>query len=184
MDRFYQHLLDERERFNEILRHIESMKLLTYQQQIVHNDATICITYHQPFNSENPKVHHHCYETEEYIGPACDNCNLQPKARHVSSDSNEKKHRNYVVDIIIHNLKNVDAHLIIAHFKRIAAELNKNGYCRDKEVTAVNNERYISFEFNGFASSTLFSFYHLFLINLWETVPLMDMINLSICNDG
>jgi hypothetical protein len=158
MDRFYQHLLDERERINEILCRNEPMKPLTHQQKILHNDATICITCHQPFTSKNPKVHHHCHVTGDYIGPACNNCNLQLKARHVMSGSNEKKRKNHVVDVVCHNLKSFDSHIIIAHFKRIAAGVNKNGSYRDIEVIAVNSERYISFEFNGFRFIDSFQF--------------------------
>jgi hypothetical protein len=101
------------------------------------------------------------------------------------SDSNEKKRKNYTVDIVCHNLKSFDSHIIIAHFKRIAAGLNKNGSYRDIEVIAVRtaNDTFRS-NLTVFASSILFSFYHLLLINLWQTVPLMDMINLSKCKDG
>jgi hypothetical protein len=159
MDHFYNHLIKEKERINEILQINEPMKPMTLQQQISHDSATSCITCHKPFTTENHKVRHHCHVTGEYIGPACNNCNLQLKPRHASSGSDWKTHTEHFIPVVLHNLKNYDSHIILKNFKRIAAEPDKKqvGY-RDIHVIATNSERYISFEFNGLRFIDSFQF--------------------------
>jgi hypothetical protein len=97
------------------------------------------------------------------LAPACNNCNLQLKPRHVSAQSKEGSHQNFFIPVVFHNLKNYDAHHIIKYFKLFANEpgKNKNGKqkkYRDIEIIALNSERYISFEFNGFRFLDSFQF--------------------------
>jgi hypothetical protein len=180
MDHFYNHLIKEKERINEILQNNEPMKPLTLQQQISHDNATSCITCHKPFTPENHKVRHHCHVTGEYIGPTCNNCNLQLKPRHVSSGSGCRTHTEHFIPVVLHNLKNYDSHIILKEFKRIAAE--RKGYrhsCHRK-----NSERYISFASTVFASSILFNSCLLLLINSFRTVLSTDTTNLFTCDGG
>jgi hypothetical protein len=159
MDHFYNHLIKEKERINEILQNNEPMKPMTLQQQISHDNATSCIICHKPFTTENHKVRHHCHVTDEYIGPAYNNCNLQLKPRHVSSGSGCRTHTEHFIPVVLYNLKNYDSHIILKEFKRIAAEPDKKqvGY-RDIHVIATNSERYISFELNGLRFIDSFQF--------------------------
>jgi hypothetical protein len=85
MDHSYNHLIKAKERKNEILQNNEPMKPLTLQQELSHDNATSYMMCHKSFTPGNHKVRHHCHVTGEYIGPACINCNLQLKPRHVSS---------------------------------------------------------------------------------------------------
>ena len=150
MSEFYEHLMNEKERINEILQRNVQMKTLTPAQQKFHDEVTTCITCHKHFSPENHKVHHHDHVTGDYIGAACNNCNLQLKPRH---------HQNFFVPVVFHNLKNYDGHIILKYFRHCIAEplRNQKGY-RDIQVIALNSERYISFEFNGFRFIDSFQF--------------------------
>jgi hypothetical protein len=154
MSEFYKHLLNEKERISKILQRNEPMKPLTAAQQKFHNEATTCITCHKQFTSNNHKTHHHSHVTGSYIGPACNNCNLQLKPRHVSTKSD----KSFVVPVCAHNMRGYDGHLILSHLELFAVKSHKKQRYCDIELIAQNSERYISFEFNGFRFLDSFQF--------------------------
>ena len=141
MQHFFSHLLKERERISKILSKNEPMKELTPEELKQHEDATICSVCDEPFTADNCKVRDHSHVTGLYRKSTCASCNLQLKPSHVQVN----KCRHFVINVIIHNLKGYDCHLILKH-------INKDmvGKYGDIKVIASTTERYISFEFNSF----------------------------------
>jgi hypothetical protein len=185
MDHFYNHLIKEKEQINEILQNNEPMKPLTLQQQVSHDSATSCITCHKSYTPENHKVRHHCHITGEYIGPTCNNCNLQLKPRHVSSGSGCRTHTEHFIPVVLHNLKNYDSHILLKEFKRIAAEPNTKQVAT---VTFMSSQQTANAIYllnsTACASSILFNSCLLLLTNSFRTVLSTDTTNLFTCDGG
>jgi len=149
MEHFFTHLLDERERISKILSKNEPMKPLTDSERKQHEEATHCSVCEEPFTVDNWKVKEHCHIKGHFRRSCCNNCNLQLKPAHVQ----ENKDRRFVINVIIHNLKGYDSHLILKHFNK--RMVDKYG---DIRVIASNTERYISFEFGSFRFLDSFQF--------------------------
>jgi hypothetical protein len=151
------------------------MKPLTAAQQKFHNEATTCITCHKQFTSNNHKTRHHSHVTGSYIGPACNNCNLQLKPRHVSTKSD----KSFVVPVCAHNMRGYDGHLILSHLELFAVKSHK----KSKGTAILNLLHKIpsdTFPLNStvFASLTASSSYLLLLTNLSLIWLSMDTKNL------
>ena len=141
MEHFFTHLMNEKDRISKILSKNEPMKPLTAEQLRQHNEAATCSTCDKPFTDVNWKVFHHCHISGNYINASCTACNLQMKPQHVQ----ENKCRHSVINVIIHNLKGYDSHLILKEFDKCSV-----GKQSDIRVIASNTERYISFGFSCF----------------------------------
>ena len=104
----------------------QPMTKLTDVLKREHEAAEKCHICLKEFNDpRNRKVRDHCHYTGLYRGAAHNNCNL----KYLIPD---------YIPIVFHNLSGYDAHLFI---KELGRRFNKN----DIGVTAVNKERYISF---------------------------------------
>ena len=85
------------------------------------------------------KVRDHCHITGKYRGAAHYNCNIN------------FNYKNYKIPVIIHNLKNYDAHFIIQYYNRKTYTVydKKTKTMKEKEtnidVIANNQEKYMSF---------------------------------------
>ena len=99
------------------------MEPLTSKERQGYNRATKCHICFKPFEELNPKVRDHCHYTGKYREPAHRTCNLRYKI---------PSH----IPIILHNLSEYDAHLLI---RELGKETNKIS------VIAENKEKYISF---------------------------------------
>jgi hypothetical protein len=120
MSHFFSHLMNERKRISEILSVNEPMKDLTPEQIREHDEATVCPVCEEAFTDENWKVRHHCHITGNYEKTTCNNCNLQLKPSHMQ----DNKCRRFVINVVIHNLKGYDSHLILKEFdKRIVGNM-------------------------------------------------------------
>src|SRR5688572_21959185 len=75
------------------------------------------------FTPENPKVHHHDHQTGQYIGPACNKCNLC----YLKLPT--------FIPVVFHNLTGYDSHLFIT-------TLGSDG--SDIEIVPQNEEKYIT----------------------------------------
>lgn len=139
MTHFYDHLITEHRRIAAVLNVNTSMTALTVVEQTTFDEAVECYFCGSAFSADNKKTAHHDHVTGDYVAPACNNCNLQLKPRKRAEDD-------YFVPVILHNLKNYDANLILKHFQRRLVKA-ENDY-RDLSVIAKNSERYVSFEIN------------------------------------
>ena len=169
MEVFYEHVMKESKILGQIISGDEEMIPLTGEQQAEYDNATSCFACAKPFTGKSWKVRHHCHVSGNFLFAACNNCNLQLKTvpgkrkRKNKKDSNPKKFRkmstkerakedyedSYFIPIIFHNLKSYDAHFVIKHFQKKYTE------CVDKDdrvtygdvrVTAINSEKYMTFE--------------------------------------
>ena len=147
MDHFFNHIMEEHERISRILNKNVPMRDLTPDQLREHIEATVCNVCEQEFDDKNCKVHDHCHVTGSYRQAACASCNLQLKHPYTHVD----KCRRFLINVVIHNLKGYDSHLILKHFNRRVV---------DGEITVIasNSERYISFEFAGIRFLDSFQF--------------------------
>ena len=149
------YLMNERE-FQRFYKKNEPMKPLTDSERKQHEEATHCSVCEEPFTVDNWKVKEHCHIMGHFRKSFCNNCNLQLKPAHVQ----ENKDRRFVINVIMHNLKGYDSHLILKHFNK--RMVDKYG---DIRVIASNTERYISFEFGSFVFLTRSSLWLVLLMN-------------------
>jgi hypothetical protein len=88
------------------------MKPLTPLQQDAHDKATTCYLCHEIFSSSEKihlKVHDHDHFSGDYLGAACNGCNLARRNKRSS------------FPILFHNLRGYDIHHVVkeglGHFK-------------------------------------------------------------------
>ena len=106
------------------------MDELTYEQKTEFRNATHCSICNKKFQPDDTKVQDHCHFTGKYRGAAHVKCNLDYSFRY------------FKIPIFFHNLKNYDAHLIIAKANELNIELNQN---KRIDVIAQNSEKFITF---------------------------------------
>jgi hypothetical protein len=134
--RFYEHLAQEQARIVDIMKLNLNMLPLTAEQQRF-DQAQCCPRCCETFVHGNEKVGHHNHRTSKFIDALCNNCNLQ------IGDI-------ILIPVVLHNLKNYDAHHIFRSFnKRVAAKYDEE--CRETfesvNIIALNLEKYVTFEF-------------------------------------
>jgi hypothetical protein len=121
-----------------ILRREEKMNL-TDEQTKEYKKAKVCHICEQLIKPGQVKVRDHCHITGEYRGAAHQDCNVN------------FNYKNFKLPVVIHNLKNYDAHFIIQYCKRMTYKRynKKTEETEDKEVPisviANNQEKYMSF---------------------------------------
>jgi len=189
MDKFYDHLMSECKQIGKILGVDAHMNPLTLEQQVEYDAAVVCDACNKPFTDENHKTRHHCHVTGNYLFPACNNCNLQlkttPKRRRISrpkldTKDEEKAYKKaeedyvneYFLPVVFHNLRSYDGHIVLKHFKRQYTERIKKvgGEAKitfdDVQVTAINSEKYLSFQIGSVRFIDSFQFLSTSLENL------------------
>ena len=80
------------------------MKPLTDKQNMEYEKAKKCYICHDPFlttGKAKKKVRDHDHSTGEYIGPACNACNLK------------RQNRRFFLPLIFHNAKGYDMHPLL-----------------------------------------------------------------------
>ena len=102
------------------------MDELTSAQKIEFKLASNCSICGKKFQEDDTKVKDHCHFTGKYRGAAHVKCNLDYSFRY------------FKIPIFFHNLKNYDAHLIIAKANELNIELNQN---KRIDVIAQNSEK-------------------------------------------
>jgi hypothetical protein len=141
MDHFFKHLFNERDRISKILSINKPMEKLSDEQLKAHNEAVVCNVCDKAFTETNCKIKDHCHLSGSFRQTCCNSCNMQLKPAHMQ----ENKKRSFVMNVVIHNLKGYDAHLILKNFNKYMADKYN-----DIKVIACNSERYISFSFGCF----------------------------------
>ena len=124
MDVFYRELDKISFMVTNILKTEKKMIITPLQERQFHMDIN-CHICDKQLNTD--RVRDHCHITGFYRGAAHNQCNVN------------FNYKNFKVPVVFHNLKNYDAHFIIAN-------LNKNNTFNKKmSVIANNSEKYMSF---------------------------------------
>ena len=102
MERFVDTLLSlSREVYAFMMRNTP-MKPLTDKQNREYEKAETCYICHDPFHGKaKKKVRDHDHSTGEYLGPACNECNLK------------RQSRRFFLPLIFHNAKGYDMHPLL-----------------------------------------------------------------------
>ena len=121
----------------------KTMDDLTCQQKTEFRQATLCSICNKKFEPDEDKVRDRCHFTGKYRGAAHVKCNLDHSFGY------------FKIPIFYHNLRNYDAHLIIAKAKEQNIELNQN---KRIDVIAQNSEQFITFSFGACQFKDSFAF--------------------------
>ena len=130
MKKFVEQLTEIKKDIFEKMNVNRPMDELTYEQKTEFRNATHCSICNKKFQPDDTKVQDHCHFTGKYRGAAHVKCNLDYSFRY------------FKIPIFFHNLKNYDAHLIIAKANELNIELNQN---KRIDVIAQNSEKFITF---------------------------------------
>lgn len=160
MNKFFEHLDKESREINKILNSNRAMRALTPTEDKRHREAEQCFVCDEEFSASNHKVYHHCHITSDYLGPACNRCNLNLRYRRASENALDRR---YLIPVICHNSKNYDSHIILKNLKKefIKREIN---------VRANSSEKFTSFEIDNFIFLDSCQFLSASLSNLVETL--------------
>ena len=143
MRHFVQKLTEIKKDIFEKMNVNKPMDELTFQQKTEFRQATRCSICNKKFQPDDTKVQDHCHFTGKYRGAAHVKCNLDYSFRY------------FKIPIFFHNLKNYDAHLIIAKANELNIELNQN---KRIDVIAQNSEKFITFSFGACQFKDSFAF--------------------------
>ena len=143
MKKFVEQLTEIKKDIFEKMNVNRPMDELTYEQKTEFRNATHCSICNKKFQPDDTKVQDHCHFTGKYRGAAHVKCNLDYSFRY------------FKIPIFFHNLKNYDAHLIIAKANELNIELNQN---KRIDVIAQNSEKFITFSFGACQFKDSFAF--------------------------
>ena len=132
VDEFFDYMKLEEKRISQILNRNVTINKLTLEQLLKHDNARNCMTCDKQFTAQNPMAHHHCHVTGNYLGAACQACNLHLKFR----NSNKQ----CFIAYFLHNSSAYDSHLIINKFHNKQANIT---------VIPNNTEKVIGFQIDG-----------------------------------
>jgi len=129
METFYNHIILESNKINEIIREQRPMTPLSPEQLEVYKKATVCGNCGEGFTHKNHKeVMHHNHVDGSFMFAACNSCNLQLKPKkckatkrhHITEDEGARKHYedNYFLPIVFHILTSYDSHFVIKNVGR------------------------------------------------------------------
>ena len=139
MDKFYNVMESYTQYIFKVLKKEVKMKTLTPEEQHSFNTATHCHICDTAYTPGQKRVRDHCHITGNFRGSAHEDCNIN------------FNYKNYKVPVVIHNLKNYDAHFIIKYYKHKTYQKynKKTKQMEEKEipitVIANNEEKYMSF---------------------------------------
>ena len=143
MKQFVEKLTEIKKDIFEKMNMIKPMDDLTNEQKLEFRLASNCSICGKKFEPDDEKVRDHCHFTGKYRGAAHVKCNLDYSFRY------------FKIPIFFHNLKNYDAHLIIAKANELNIELNQN---KRIDVIAQNSEKFITFSFGACQFKDSFAF--------------------------
>jgi len=153
MDRFYEHIISESEIINSIISQQLPLLPMSTDELKQYRAATKCANCNCFFSRENYRVRHHSHLNGEFLFAACNNCNLQLKPKRSKND--------YLLPVILHNLKCYDSHFIIKHFQRQYTRLitkhQKITY-DDVRIIPLNQEKYLQFQIGNLRFMDSFQF--------------------------
>ena len=143
MKKFVEQLTEIKKDIFEKMNVNKPMDELTYEQKTEFRQATHCSICNKKFQPDDTKVQDHCHFTGKYRGAAHVKCNL------------DYSFKFFKIPIFFHNLKNYDAHLIIARANELNIELNQH---KRIDVIAQNSEKFITFSFGACQFKDSFAF--------------------------
>jgi len=153
MEEFFKHIKQQQDDINKVLSNNLPMDPLTDEETKSHDSATHCLTCKETFTEDNVKTHHHCHITGKYIGPVCNNCNLQLKHR--------KWNDKYFVPLFLHNARSYDSHFIIKNFRDTGAKV---------QIIPTNTEKFLAVQIDSIRFLDSFQFLSSSLDNLVRTM--------------
>ena len=148
MTRFYEHVMSESEKIDEILSRQVPLSPMSTDDSRRHRTATACANCHHPFTHQNYKVKHHDHVTGDYLFASCNNCNLQLKPQKCKTSNTGKDKNSYFLPVVFHNLKNYDAHFVVKHFQKQYTQHHAKGgkvSFDDVKVIPLNREWFLQF---------------------------------------
>lgn len=141
MNIFYEHLLSESAKINEILAQNVPMEPLTKEERVLYEKTEFCYCCDERLRI---KYKHHDHVTGRFIATVCNRCNLQLKYKKTTKDTKYKKNKQseYFIPVVCHNTKHYDSHLILKYLKKkyINSEI---------EVIASNTEQFNAFQIDN-----------------------------------
>ena len=143
MKQFVEQLTEIKKDIFEKMNVNKPMDELTNEQKLEFKLSSHCSICGKKFETDDEKVRDHCHFTGKYRGAAHVKCNLDYSFRY------------FKIPIFFHNLKNYDAHLIIARANELNIELNRN---KRIDVIAQNSEKFITFSFGACQFKDSFAF--------------------------
>ena len=143
MKQFVEQLTEIKKDIFEKMNVNKPMDELTNEQKLEFKLSSHCSICGKKFEPDDEKVRDHCHFTGKYRDAAHVKCNLDYSFRY------------FKIPIFFHNLKNYDAHLIIARANELNIELNQN---KRIEVIAQNSEKFITFSFGACQFKDSFAF--------------------------
>ena len=143
MKQFVEQLTEIKKDIFEKMNVNKPMDELTNEQKLEFKLSSHCSICGKKFEPDDEKVRDHCHFTGKYRGAAHVKCNLDYSFRY------------FKIPIFFHNLKNYDAHLIIARANELNIELNRN---KRIDVIAQNSEKFITFSFGACQFKDSFAF--------------------------
>ena len=143
MKQFVEQLTEIKKDIFEKMNVNKPMDELTHEQKLEFKLSSHCSICGKKFEPDDEKVRDHCHFTGKYRGAAHVKCNLDYWFRY------------FKIPIFFHNLKNYDAHLIIARANELNIELNQN---KRIDVIAQNSEKFITFSFGACQFKDSFAF--------------------------
>ena len=79
MENFFKYMKQREQFVRNVLSINNPMNELTTDEMTKHEQAELCSSCNEKFNTKNLKTRHHCHITGDYIAPMCQKCNLQLK---------------------------------------------------------------------------------------------------------
>ena len=155
---FIERLQADAQRVREWLRHQAPMPELTAEQQEYFDTATHCFICDKKFEWFHDKKRDHCHVTGVFRGPAHGRCNLNYR---IVADT-------IPIPCFLHNLKNYDAHLIIAATSKEHGEI---------KCIPSNAEKYISFTIGGVEFKDTYVFMQANLDKLVDDLKPEELVN-------
>ena len=134
VDAFFDHLLHENERIQDILSKPKPMVISAEQEQAFKH-ASNCFICGTALGADRVRDHDHL--TGDYRGAAHNECNINFRYPFVGG----KHNRQFVVPVVFHNLRGYDSHLLMGSL----------GKFKQKRISCIpnNTERYMSFSLDG-----------------------------------
>lgn len=107
--------------------------IMNDQQKIDFSNSIECPYCHKEYAEDNKIVRHHNHSTGEYIGPACNKCNMQMRV-------------SYDIPVLFHNGARYDNHFIMKYLSKVE---NKEKALKNIECIGKTTEKYISLNLLG-----------------------------------
>lgn len=128
---FLEHLLKQEEDWLSDLLEEKKALVMSFRDTINHNNSINCYLCGAEFNDQFTKCRDHCHFTGNYLGAACQKCNLS-------------RRQQCKLKIFIHNASKYDMHFLIKALPNVRNKI------KDIKVLPYNGENFRTMTFNHF----------------------------------